>query len=201
MKRGCFITFEGLDGSGKSTQCARLVRRLRAEGREPVATNEPTDGPIGRRIRALARSGETLEPAEELRLFVEDRREHVREVIEPALAADRLLLCDRYALSSVAYQGARGLDAQAILEQSECDFPIPDLALVFALSAEAGLARVRARGGELDPAFERLDFLERVDQVFASVERPYIARIDALGTEDEVEDRVREAVAPLLTDR
>jgi dTMP kinase len=198
VKRGCFITFEGLDGCGKSTQCARLAEHLRSAGGDVLATREPTDGSWGRRIRAMARSGDTVEPTEELRWFVEDRSEHVRDELEPALAAGRIVLCDRYTLSSVAYQGARGLDPAAILEQSESDFPVPDLTLLFSLPAAVGLERARARGGELEPAFEQLDFQQRVDEVFAAVDRPYVERITASGTIDEVEARVHAALRRLL---
>ena len=191
MKRGSLLAFEGLDGSGKSTQIARCARALHAAGIECVQTCEPTDGEMGRRIRAMARSGETVAPEEELRWFWEDRREHVDEVIEPALAAGRWVLTDRYFLSSVAYQGARGLDPGEILRRSEADFPLPDLALVLQLSAAAGLARVQARAGVPEPAFERLDFLERVEAIFESLDRPYIVRIDAARDADAIESDVR----------
>ena len=115
MNRGRLIAFEGIDGSGKSTQLVALEAALRADGRDVVSTREPTDGSWGRRIRAMARSGARVEAAEELRWFVEDRREHVASLIRPALAAGRVVLTDRYYLSTVAYQGARGLDPQQLL--------------------------------------------------------------------------------------
>jgi len=192
VKRGSFTSFEGLDGSGKSTQCARLADVLEAAGRNVMRTREPTDGEWGQRIRAMARSGETVAPREELRWFVEDRREHVREVIEPALAAGATVLCDRYYHSTVAYQGARGLDPWELLAEAEAELPLPDLTLLFALPAELGLARVRARGGTPEPAFERQDYLERVAEIFDALahRREAIARIDAAGDEDEVAARV-----------
>jgi dTMP kinase len=101
-----------------------------------------------------------------------ERREHVRETIEPALAAGTTILCDRYYLSSVAYQGARGLDANAILRANEEAFPQPDLALIFEIEAEEGLSRVAARGGVAEPAFEEVGFLREVAKVFAAIDRP-----------------------------
>ena len=192
MERGSLLTFEGIDGSGKSTQCARLAAALEAEGRHVVRTREPTDGAWGRRIRAMASSGERVAPAEELRWFIEDRREHVREVIEPALAAGAIVLCDRYYHSTVAYQGARGHDPWALLADAEAEFPLPDQTLWFALPAARGLYRVRARGGTAEPAFEQLDFLERVEQIFEALtrRRPAIVRIDASGDEASVEAEV-----------
>ena len=119
MNAGRLLAFEGLDGSGKSTQAERLVRALRETGHEVVATAEPTGGPWGRRIRAAARGEAPVSAQDELAWFVEDRREHVAQVIGPALAGGRVVVTDRYFLSTVAYQGARGLDWRAILEESE----------------------------------------------------------------------------------
>ena len=133
MKRGRLVAFEGLDGSGKSTQLERQAARLRAAGHDVVATREPTPGPNGRRIRELAAAGERAPAPDELALFVADRREHVAEVIAPALARGALVLTDRYFLSTVAYQGARGLDPERLLRESEAEFPLPDLALLFDL--------------------------------------------------------------------
>jgi dTMP kinase len=179
VNRGRLVVFEGVDGSGKSTQLRLLVDRLRARGLDPVVTHEPTGGAWGQRIRAMARSGERVVPEEELRWFVEDRREHVGRVIEPGLASGRLVLSDRYFLSTVAYQGARGLDPHRLIAQAEAEFPAPDLALVFEIDPVRGLARVAARGGTAEPAFEEARFLARVDAIFRTIDRSYIARIAA----------------------
>jgi dTMP kinase len=186
VNRGTLIALEGLDGSGKTTALPALVAALRSPAREVIATREPTDGPSGQRIRAMARSGELVAPEQELRWFFEDRREHVAQVIAPALAAGRTVVTDRYYLSTVAYQGARGLDWREILARSESEFPIPDLALVFEISPEQGLARVRARGGAAEPAFERADYLARVAAIFAAIERDYVVRIDGSGPQEAV---------------
>jgi dTMP kinase len=198
VKRGTLIAFEGLDGSGKSTQLELLAAELRAAGRSVLTTHEPTDGVMGQRIRAMARSGEVIPPEEELRWFVVDRREHVRDTIEPALAAGRVVLTDRYTLSSVAYQGARGLDRGEILLAGEAEFPLPDLALVFELDADVGLARVKARRGVAEPSFEQSEFLRKAEKIFESLERPYIERIDASPVPEEVHERVREVVRERL---
>ena len=199
MNRGWLLVFEGLDGSGKTTQRARLAARLRAQGRDVLETAEPYDGgSFGPRIRAMARSGEALAPEEELRWFQEQRREHVRERIAPALAAGRVVLCDRYFLSTAAYQGARGLDAEAILVESEREFPVPDLVLVLEVDVEAALERVAARGGPAEPVFERRDFLERVAALFHRFERPYVARVDGRRPPDAVEADVARVVEERL---
>lgn len=192
---GCFIVIEGIDGSGKSTQLRLLAERLRAAGHDVVVTREPYEGgEYGPRIRAMARSGVSLDPEEELRWFVEQRREHVRDVITPALSAGRTVLCDRYFLSSVAYQGARGLDAEAILRESEGEFPVPDRVVVIDVPVEAGIGRVASRGGVAEPVFEERAFQERVREVFLGLARPYLVVVDGTGSEAEVAAAVAAAV-------
>ena len=192
VKRGSLITFEGLDGSGKSTQCLRLASALEEAGHRIVRTREPTDGVWGQRIRAMASSGQRVAPEEELHWFVQDRRDHVRDVIVPALESGEHVLCDRYYHSTVAYQGAHGHDPWQLLEAAEAEFPVPDRTLWFALPARDGLERVHARGGTAEPVFEQLDFLERVGEIFAALakRRPAIVRVDAGGSEAEVATQV-----------
>lgn len=198
VTRGPLIAFEGIDGSGKSTQIRLLAERLEAAGIAHVVTFEPTRGSIGRRIREMARSGEAVAPEQELEWFMADRAEHVRDLIEPARARGDWVLSDRYYLSTVAYQGARGLDADAILSESEARFPPPDLSLVFDIEPRRGLARVRARGGIAEPVFEELGFLERVAQAFARLERAHVVHLDADREEAEVAADVRRIVAERL---
>jgi len=156
-----------------------------------VETREYTDGPIGRKIGAMARSGERIAPEVELEWFLEDRREHVAQVIAPGIADGKIILTDRYTLSSVAYQGARGLDWRRILADNEAEFPLPDLALVFTLPADVGMTRVRERKGEAaQPSFEKLGFQLEVAKIFAALDRPYVAFVDAIGSEQEVALRV-----------
>lgn len=198
MRRGRLIALEGIDGSGKSTQVPHVVAALRAAGHEVLATREPTDGEWGRKIRVMAQTGEEIPPDEELRWFMEDRQEHVQEVIAPALEAGTSVVTDRYFLSTVAYQGARGLDWRAILRESEARFPLPDLAILFEVTAERGLARVRSRAGAPEPAFERGDYLSRVTGIFAALERDYLVRVDGSGSETSVRRAAEAAVAEHL---
>lgn len=198
LTRGRLVALEGIDGCGKSTQAERLAAALRAYGIDTLRTREPSDGPSGERIREMARSGVALEPAEELRWFVEDRRVHVAERIEPALAAGRWVITDRYYLSTVAYQGARGLDWREILEKSEAEFPRPDLALLFELPPADALARANTRADAPQPVFERIDFLERVAAIFDTLDLPYLVRIDASGDSDRVCEAAWTAIAALF---
>jgi dTMP kinase len=125
----------------------------------------------------------------------------VRRVVAPALASGRLVLSDRSYLSTVAYQGARGLDAAKILADSEAEFPRPDLVLLFSIPAQRGLDRVRARGGTSEPAFENLEFLERVEAIFESLEVEGLTRIDADRSEDEIAADVASAIDLVLAQR
>ena len=201
MNPGRLLAFEGLDGAGKSTQVERLAAALRATGHDVVTTREPTDGPWGRRIREMTRSGEVVPAVQQLAWFTDDRREHVREVVAPALAAGHVVITDRYFLSTAAYQAAASggeLAAEDILKQSEAEFPSPDLALLFEVDVARGLARVRARGAGIEAVFEREEFLRAVAEQYRRLERPYLARIDANGTPDEVAERVRHCVRERL---
>jgi dTMP kinase len=186
---GALVVFRGLDGSRPRRARLAAAARPRPDPRtarpyEAAAEDEdPRDGALGERCR---RGG--------LRWFVEQRREHVRERVAPALAAGQVVLCDRYFLSTAAYQGARGLDAEAILAAGEREFPLPRLVLLLELDAALALARVASRGGPGEPVFERREFLERVAANFRRLARPYVATIDAARSEAEVEADVARAV-------
>jgi dTMP kinase len=198
VNRGLLIVFEGTDGSGKSTQLPRLASRLEAAGRSVVCTREPYDCPAGRAIRAMARSGRRVAPEQELAWFFEQRRAHVREVVRPALARGDVVLSDRYFVSTVVYQGARGLDSAAILNASEAEFPQPDLVLWLDLPVAEGLERTATRGDAHEPAFEERAFLERVRRAMGELRRDYVVRIDALGEPETVAAEIARVVSRRL---
>jgi dTMP kinase len=198
VKRGRLIAIEGIDGAGKTTQAQMLADHLRSLGHTVVITKEPTDGPYGRKIRALSSAGESLSPDEALAYFIADRREHVRDLIAPRLQAGDVVITDRYFLSNVAYQGAEGLSPEDVLQQNEALFPLPDAVLLLGVSPEEGLRRVTARGGELNQAYERIDFLLRAAQIFAALERPYIHRIEGEASPEAVHELIKDALADLL---
>lgn len=149
---GLFITFEGPEGSGKSTQIRRLAADLEAAGRTVILTREPGGTPAGDRIRSilLDKTGDSLEPETEVFLMLAQRTEHWRKVIGPAKARGCVVLCDRYFDSSLAYQGyGRGIDVAAI-RKLHIDFLgsefLPDATVLFDLPPEKGLERVRTAG-------------------------------------------------------
>ena len=154
MPRGYFITFEGLDGSGKTTQLRRLAASLEAEGRQVVTLRQPGGTALGDRIRSILLDSKSeavlgpIAPAAEMALMFADRAQSISEIILPALASGKIVLCDRYTDSSEAYQGGgRQLGSERILEmhRAACDNLQPDLTILLLPSLEASLRRARRR--------------------------------------------------------
>lgn len=208
-----FITLEGIEGAGKSTQMATTAGFLADRGLDCVVTREPGGTALGRRIRAILLDPEVgaVAPAAELLLYLADRVEHVRRVIRPALAAGRCVLCDRWADATMAYQGvARGVGTELVgtLHRLLLDDLRPDLTLLVDLPAEVGLARAWeavARGGRSggETRFEReaLAFHQRVRRGYlelaaAAPERFCI--IDGTRPPDEVAQDIRAVLADRL---
>jgi len=175
MSQGIFIVIEGIDGTGKSTQVRLLADWFSAQGRDVLASREPTDGPWGKKLRDSAVIGR-LEPAEELEYFLKDRRQHVEEVIAPALAAGKVVILDRYYFSTMAYQGARGFDPAEIRRLNEKFAPPPDLLLILDLEVAAAHQRIGSRGDSAN-AFEQREALERCRQIFLSLKDEPFARV------------------------
>lgn len=200
LARGVLVAFEGIDGSGKTTQAVRLACHLREAGFTVVLTKEPTTGPHGAKLRASASSGR-LDPEAEVALFEADRREHVAAVIRPALARGEVVIVDRYYFSTAAYQGARGLDPEAILVRNEAFAPAPDLLVLLEIPVAVGLARIRQRGDGAGNLFEREDALAACAAIFARLDRAYVLRLDGTAAPDEVHGRVIERVEALAVIR
>lgn len=207
-ERGRFITFEGIDGSGKSTQMRLLTERLRAEGRDVFEAVEPGGTAIGRQIRRilLDAANQDLRPTAELLLYFASRAQNVDECILPALAAGRMVLCDRFTDSTVAYQGyARGLGDEAVLalDRIACRGLTPDLTLLIDVDVECGLARAKRRNAGDDAAETRMDdqsleFHRKVREAYLKLAKQHAARfrvIDGRGAPEIVAERVWESVA------
>lgn len=180
MAQGFLIALEGIDGSGKTTQGHLLKAALQQAGREVVLTREPTTGLIGQKLRGYLKGpSRHLSPAKELHLFTTDRREHVEEIIKPALAAGKVVITDRYYYSSVAYQGALGLDPNEILAQNEAFAPRPDLVFIFTLPIPPALKRLAKKGREGLQVSESPVYLKQVAAIYASLKGPQFHRVDA----------------------
>lgn len=207
--QGKFITFEGIDGSGKSTQLRMLEGSLRADGVDFMITREPGGTPLGRRLReAFLETEETVAPISELLLFAADRAQHVELLIKPALKEGRIVISDRYADATFAYQGAgRGFDeatVNSVIEIATGGLK-PDLTLYFDISVERALMRMSERGeGDTKPNrmdLETAEFYQRVRDAYHGIGQREPRRfkiIDANGSVDDTHSRVVEIVNEFL---
>jgi len=171
MAQGKFITFEGGEGSGKSTQVGRLAERLREAGLTTVVTREPGGTPLGESIRGLVLDGQP-EPVTELLLFAAARAEHVAKVIRPALGHGTWVVCDRFIDSTRVYQGTMGgvaADLIAAVESRSVAPTFPDLTIVLDLPAEEGLKRTEARGALSRFDAEHADYHRRLRAAFVAI--------------------------------
>ena len=209
MTRGWFITLEGIEGSGKTTQAAILADSISALGNRVTLTREPGGTRAGESIRAICLdSGVALAATAELLLLLADRAQHVREKIGPALKAGQIVISDRYSDSTLAYQGyGRGLDLDLIrqLNRLASDGVAPDLTIVLDCSAETGLERTRTRAaGAARPRdrfeSEQLEFHRRVRDGFRAIARNEPSRVVLLDSARERDD-VSAAVWALARER
>jgi len=211
--KGRFITFEGPEGSGKSTQSVRLAARLVEAGYEVVATREPGGTPTGELIRKILQNdltGEPISAEAEILLFAASRAQHVFQVIRPALARGAWVISDRFADSTTAYQGyGRMLNIEKVLAINEiaAGEALPDLTFLLDIDVEAGFERLRRRhaGNECD--FDRIEreatsFHERVRLGYLELARRFPDRIRVVDTsepEDLVHDRIWREVRELMS--
>jgi dTMP kinase len=203
---GLLAAFEGIDGAGKTTQ-AKLLRDWISAQRFPVTLlREPTDGPHGQEIRRLSRTADpSLTPEREFELFLADRRQNVDTAIRPALRRGEIVILDRYYISSMAYQGARGLDPAEIRRANEAFAPVPDLVVVFEIPVEEALRRLEHRHASQAVApdhFETEERLTRVKAIFDSLTG--FSRVERISTTlplEQVQARLRTIFSPFLTGR
>ena len=172
------VVFEGIDGSGKTSLSRLLIDHLRAGGTKAVWLREPTDSPLGDRIRRLAQEKESVPPQQELELFVQDRRWDVEHNIRPALGAGATVVMDRYYYSNACYQGARGLDMRSILAATRQYAPEPALGLIIDVAVERALERIGRARTTVARLFEKKEFLEKVRANYLSLQGPNLAKID-----------------------
>jgi len=210
---GTFITFEGIDGSGKSTQLRLLGNFLRANGCDALLTREPGGTTLGLRLRAaLLDAMEEVDPLTELLVFAADRAQHVRRMLRPALAAGRVVISDRYADATIAYQGGgRGFAPELISQivQLATEGLKPDLTLLFDVSVQESTNRTTRRSNNRTSSRDRLDiehadFHARVRDAYLQIalaEPERVKLIDTTGSVDQTHERVKEIVVPYLQSR
>lgn len=195
---GLLIVIEGIDGAGKTTLAEGLNEFLLEKGARVSMSKEPTRGPWGMKLRESAQLGR-LTPDDERRFLLLDRKQHVDEVIKPALRRGEVVILDRYVPSMVAYQGAAGLDVNELIDANSFA-PKPDLLLLLDLGPEVGLSRIRARGDEPNH-FETSDNLSRCRAIFLEFEARNKRVIDATQSADEVKTAAQLWVLVTLADR
>ena len=210
-KRGVFITFEGPEGSGKSTQLRMLAAKLREAGHDVLETQEPGGTPIGAQIRRvlLSAANSDLCPTAELLLMFASRAQNVDQLILPALAAGQVVLCDRFTDSTLAYQGsARGLGAEVVyeLDRIACRGLVPALTALIDIDADTGFERARRRNDRTQDSDSRMEqqtaaFHRTVREAYRQIaaDDPRRVRlIDGARSREEVAADVMEAVTQLL---
>lgn len=195
---GSLIVFEGIDGTGKSTQTRWLKEHLEAMNHQVVLSREPTNGPWGQKLRESAEAGR-LAPQDELDFFLRDRSQHVDELILPSLRSGKVVILDRYYFSSMAYQGNRGFDPAEIRRKNEVFAPQPDLLLILDLDVETAHQRIGGRGDTTNE-FEQKANLQRCRDIFLSLqEEPYCEVIDASKSMEGVSETINNIVSTRLS--
>lgn len=174
--KGKLIVIEGIDGSGKSTCAKNLAEKLNSINIKTIYTFEPTHSHYGAKLRDGMLS-EDLDAEEELLLFVKDRKEHIEYMIKPALEEGYFIILDRYFYSSIAYQGAKGIDINRIMNLHKDFIVKPDIVFIFHLPIDIALNRIISKRGIAD-RFENETYLKKVDKIFHSFNEPFIYHID-----------------------
>jgi dTMP kinase len=172
------IVFEGIDGSGKTSLSRLFVDYLTEKGIASVWLREPTDSPLGDKIRRVAQENESISPRQELDYFIQDRRWDVENNILPALRAKKTVVLDRYFYSNACYQGARGLDMNAIIDLNLAFAPLPDLTFIIDVDVDRALARIQKSRPGLARLFEKRDFLLKVRANYMRLDGERLAHID-----------------------
>jgi len=187
------IAIEGIDGSGKTTVTNYIADELRKRGYDVVVLKEPTNSEYGKKIRQILRSRKT-NPFEELELFVKDREWNVQNNVLPALKEGKIVIMDRYYYSTIAYQGALGIDVEYIRKMNEI-FPKPDLIIILDVSPETALRRIKTK--RKPDRFEDLEYLKKVREIFLNLKNNIVI-IDAERKLNEVKRDVLKVVINTL---
>lgn len=199
LKKGLLITIEGIDGMGKTTQVKMLAAYLREKGYDVKQLREPTDGFWGKKIKGQVKHGRTITPKEECQWFLKDRVEDVQKNINPALEKNEIVVMDRYYYSTMAYQGALGLKVKKIMEENENFAPRPDLVIILDAPPEIGLARITNNRKEELNYFEKLDYQNKVREIFLDMkEYDNVKVLDASKNAEATQEDIRKIVEELL---
>jgi dTMP kinase len=193
LKQGILIVFEGIDGSGKTTQADILTRNLRKKGLDAVYFREPSKGKWGHLVKRKALIADSLSPQEELALFLKDRKDNVEKNLKPALRQKKAVILDRYYFSTMAYQGARGINPERIQRDNEKFAARPDMVFILDVEASKGLKRIEDRKKK-DMLFEKEEYLVKVREIFRSIKGKNIFHIDGMRAVQDISREIEEVV-------
>ncbi len=197
-KTGLFIVIEGIDGAGKTTQAKLLVEKLKKKKQDAVYLKEPTNGEWGQKIRNIAVHGRVgVTPDEELQYFLNDREEDSQKNIIPALSAGKVVVMDRYIHSNMAYQGALGFDI-GVIKEKNLKFPQPDAVFFLDISPEEGLKRISGREGGANIGFEKIDYLQKVYELFKDPRFASMTGLDARKSIEQLHEEIRKKVFAIM---
>ncbi|MFQ6082940.1 MAG: dTMP kinase [Candidatus Aminicenantia bacterium] len=197
LSKGILIVLEGIDGSGKTTQAKLLFQKLIAQGFEVVIFKEPSSGKWGKKIKEISVLENSINPEQELKLFLKDRKDNIKKNLKPSLDKNKVVILDRYYFSTIAYQGARGIDIELIKRLNEKMVIEPDLVFILDIKPEVGLNRIENRKKK-EKLFEKEDFLCKVREIFNSLVDEKIIRIDATQPLEEISERIETTVLNYL---
>jgi dTMP kinase len=203
LKKGFIVAFEGIDGTGKTAQANMLYENLKKRGFDVILSKEPTDSIYGQKIKKLAQGErDFVTPLEEYRLFINDRKAHVENLIKPALQNNQIIILDRYYFSSIAYQGALGIDPQKIRSENEKFAPLPEVVFLLKVPPSVGLRRIQKGRNEEPNLFEKEENLKDVEKIFDTLKEDYIVPIngidDILSIHNKILNVINEIVAHYL---
>lgn len=199
LKKGLLIAIEGIDGSGKTTQAKLLVDYLRSQGYDSLYLCEPTEGKYGKKIRKHAKT-RRVSAEEEFRLFLQDRKEDVEKNILPALLRGKIVVIDRYYYSSMAYQGARGVDPEMIRKENEKIAPRADLVIYLKLPVRKSCERITKKRASLLDQFETAEYQHQVARIYDQMSKslPEFYTINAAKDIETVHKKVLRKIKILL---
>ncbi len=198
MTRSLFVVFEGIDGSGKSTQARLLESFLSSQGIPCECTFEPGESAVGKMIRAMLQGEHTMNARTEAFLFAADRSEHLENVIDPALESGKVVICDRYKYASIAYQTARGMKFKEV-DVLNSFAPRPDIVYYIDIDPDIGIARIENGDNEVDE-FENIDLLVKVRGVYLKMAKQYnFSVLDGNLPEEELADIIKDEVMGRLS--
>ena len=197
VQEGILIVLEGIDGAGKSTQAEILMNRLQERGYDVAYFREPSEGKWGQEIKKKAAHPDSLSPEEELDLFLKDRKENVEKNLRPALEKKKIVILDRYYFSTIAYQGAKGIDQERIRRVNEEFVVEPDLVFFLDVDPREGLYRIKNRKKK-DRLFEQAEYLVKVREIFRSFRGERFIHIDASKPKKEISAEIEKIVLNYL---